>query len=42
MPFDEFSRLLGEYIECYRSGKLKKNLGWKTIGEYREESGNAA
>lgn len=42
MPFDEFSRLLGEYIECYRGGKLKKDLGRKTIGEYREESGNAA
>ena len=37
VPFDEFSRLLGEYIEWYRDGKLKKDLGWKTIREYREE-----
>ena len=27
VPFDEFSRLLGEYIEWYRDGKLKKDLG---------------
>lgn len=42
VPFDEFSRLLGEYIEWYRGGKLKKDLGWKTIREYREERGYAA
>lgn len=42
MPFDESSRLLGEYIEWYRDGKLKKDLGWKTIREYREERGHAA
>ena len=42
VPFDEFSRLLGEYIEWYRDGKLKKDLGWKTIREYREERGHAA
>lgn len=42
MPFDEFSRLLGEYIEWYRGGKLKKDLGWKIIREYREERGHAA
>ena len=42
VPFDEFSRLLGEYIEWYRDGKLKKDLGWKTIREYREERGYAA
>lgn len=42
VPFDEFSRLLGEYIEWYRDGKLKKDLGWNTIREYREERGHAA
>lgn len=42
VPFDEFSRLLGEYIEWYRDSKLKKDLGWKTIREYREERGHAA
>lgn len=42
VPFDEFSRLLGEYIEWYRDGKLKKDLGWKTIREYREERSYAA
>lgn len=42
VPFDEFSRLLGEYIEWYRDGKLKKDLGWKTIREYREERYHAA
>ena len=42
VPFGEFSRLLGEYIEWYRDGKLKKDLGWKTIREYREERGHAA
>ena len=42
VPLDECSRLLGEYIEWYRDGKLKKDLGWKTIREYREERGYAA
>ena len=42
VPFEEFSRLLGEYIEWYRSGKLKRDLGWATIKEYREARGYAA
>lgn len=42
VPFDEFSRLIGEYIEWYRDDKLKKDQGWKTIREYREERGYAA
>ena len=41
-PFEEFSRPLGEYIEWYRGGKFKKDLGWKIIREYREERGHAA
>ena len=42
VPFDEFSRLIGEYIEWYRDDKLKKDQGWKTIREYRGERGYAA
>ena len=42
VPFDEFSRLIGEYIEWYRNDKLKKEQGWKTIREYREERGHTA
>lgn len=42
VPFDEFSRLIGEYIEWYRDDKLKKDQGWKTIRECREERGYAA
>lgn len=37
--FDEFAAELGAYIEWYRSGKLKKSLGWKTIRQHREELG---
>ena len=37
--FDEFRRRLDGYIEWYRSGKVKKSLGWKTIREWREERG---
>ncbi len=39
--FEEFRRLLNDYIEWYRSGKLKKSLGWKTIRQSREELGYA-
>lgn len=42
VPFDEFSRLIGEYIEWYRDDKLKKDQGWKTIRECREERRYAA
>lgn len=39
--FEEFRRRLDEYIEWYRSSKLKKSLGWKTIRQHREELGYA-
>ena len=42
MGFEEFAAALDEYIEWYRSGKLKKSLGWKTIRQRREELGYAA
>ena len=42
MTFEEFSRRLDAYIERYRSEKVKKALGWKTIGRHREELGHAA
>ena len=40
--FEEFAAELDGYIEWYRSGKLKKSLGWKTIRRSREELGHAA
>ena len=40
--FEEFSRELGRYIEWYRSGKLKKGLGWITLRQGRERAGLAA
>ncbi|WP_322153047.1 IS3 family transposase [Paratractidigestivibacter sp.] len=40
--FEEFSAELDGYIEWYRSAKLKKSLGWKTIRQHREELGYAA
>lgn len=33
----ELAAALDEYIEWYRSGKLKKALGWRTIRQFREE-----
>ena len=33
---------LDDYIEWYRSKKLKKSLGWKTIRQHRVELGYAA
>ena len=42
MTFEEFSRRLDAYIERYRSEKVKKALGWKTIRRHREELGHAA
>ena len=41
VTFEGFSERLDEYIEWYRSGKLKKSLGWKTIGQRRAELGYA-
>ena len=35
MGFEEFAAALDRYIEWYRSGKLKKALGWKTIRQAR-------
>ena len=42
VTFEEFSEELDRYIEWYRSGKLKKSLGWKTIRQHRVELGYAA
>lgn len=42
VTFEEFSRRLDAYIEWYRSEKVKKALGWKTIRRHREELGHAA
>lgn len=42
MGFDEFAAALDRYIEWYRSGKLKKALGWRTIRQAREELAGAA
>ena len=42
VTFEEFSRRLDAYIEWYRSGKVKKALGWKTIRRHREELGYTA
>ena len=40
--FEEFAAALDRYIEWYRSGKLKKALGWKTIRQAREGLAEAA
>ena len=42
VTFEEFSERLDDYIEWYRSGKLKKSLGWKTIRQHRIDLGYAA
>lgn len=42
VTFEEFSRRLDAYIEWYRSEKVKKALGWKTIRRHREELGYTA
>lgn len=42
VTFEEFSERLDGYIEWYRSGKLKKSLGWKTIRQHRIDLGCAA
>lgn len=39
---EEFSGRFGDYVEWCRRGKLKKSLGWKTIGLRRAELGYAA
>lgn len=39
--FEEFSARLDDYIEWYRSGKLKESLGWKTIRRHRSDLGYA-
>ena len=35
--FEEFAAALDRHIEWYRSGKVKRALGWKTIRQAREE-----
>lgn len=40
--FEEFAAALDRHIEWYRSGKLKRSLGWRTIRQAREELGCAA
>lgn len=42
VTFGEFSEELDRYIEWYRSKKLKKSLGWKTIRQHRVDLGYAA
>ena len=42
VTFEEFRERLGDYIEWYRGGKVKKSLGWKTLRERRLELGYAA
>lgn len=42
VTFEEFSERLDEYIEWYRSTKLKKSLGWKTIRQHRIDLGYVA
>ena len=42
VTFEEFSRRIDEYMEWYRSKKLKKALGWKTIRQHRADLGLAA
>ena len=42
VTFEEFSEELDRYIEWYRSRKLKKSLGWKTIRQHRIDLGYAA
>ena len=42
VTFEEFSRRLDAYIEWYRSEKVKKALGWKSIRRHREGLGYTA
>ena len=42
VTFEEFSERLDGYIEWYRSEKVKKSLGWKTIRQHRIDLGYAA
>lgn len=35
VTFEKFLEELDRHIEWYRSGKLKKSLGWKAIGQHR-------
>ena len=42
LGFEEFAAALDRYIEWYRSGKVKRALGWKTIRQAREEMVRAA
>ena len=42
VTFEEFRDMLDAYIEWYRSGKVKKALGWKTIRQHRVDLGYAA
>ncbi len=38
----EFEEGLGEYLEYYCEGRLKKSLGWMSPNEYRRSLGYAA
>lgn len=40
--YEEFAAELDRHIEWYRSGKVKRALGWKTIRQAREEMVRAA
>ena len=42
VTFEEFSRLLDNYIEFYNEGRIKKSLGWMSPNEYRRSLGLAA
>lgn len=42
VTFEEFSRLLDDYIEFYNEGRIKKSLGWMSPNEYRRSLGLAA
>ena len=42
VTFEEFVQELNSYLLWYRDGRIVKELGWKTIRQYREELGIAA
>lgn len=39
VTFEEFSRLLEDYIEFYNEKRIKKSLGWMSPNEYRRSLG---
>lgn len=39
---DEFISLLGDYIEYYNEGRIKRSLGWMSPNEYRRSIGYPA